>query len=183
MRVFTAGTLFLSRDRAQVEAALKETGLPHAIRDLNGRWSVFLTEDEWHFLPDTQAAVRHVSESAPLLHYSQAEDHGWSFRLLHGGRERVAYAEHYAWDPHDSQLIGEDEPLALPPAPAKEDLVYFRLLDVLAEDVQALGHLLHGLMENRVAGFLQLLGISGMESVSYKTEAASQRRSRAGDPA
>ncbi|HWI65015.1 MAG TPA: hypothetical protein VNT75_24575 [Symbiobacteriaceae bacterium] len=170
MSPFTVGTLFLTRDRSQVEAALGETGLPHVMRELNPRWSVFLTQDEWHFLPETQAAARHVSEVAPLLHFSQADDHGWSFRLLHGGRERAAYAEQYPWDPHHDRLIGEDEPLSAPAAPSATDLVYFRLLDLAPEEVDQLSQVLTMPIDCRAEAFKQLLGIGDMESVSYRVD-------------
>lgn len=176
MSQFTVGTLFLARDLGAVESALQEALLPHVVKALSERWSVFLTQDEWHFLPDTQAAVRQVSHAAPLLHFSHARDHGWSFRLLHDGQERAAFAEHYPWDPHHDRLIGEDDPHAPPPVPAPDDLIYFRLLDLSEEDVLALTLLLRvgHASGDRVEAFLHLLGLDQMERLSYQVEAAPQ---------
>lgn len=176
MSRFTVGTLFLSRDRHAVASALQEAGLPHAILVLSERWSVFATEDEWHFLPDTQAAVRQASQAAPLLHFSHAEDHGWSFRLLHGGQQRAFFAEQYPWDPHHDHLIGDEDPHAPHPAPTPDDLIYFRLLDLSEEDVLALTLLLRAghPSGDRVEGFKRLLGLPSLESLSYRVEAASQ---------
>lgn len=178
MSEFTVGTLFLSRDCSSVEHALKATGLPHIVRALTPRWSVFLTPDEWLFLPETQAAVRHISEEAPLLHFSHAEDHGWSFRLFHGGRERAAFSEHYPWDPHHDLLVGEDDPHDAPAAPGADQLVYFRLLDLEPAAVESLGALLAGPSEldrppaGRADCFRRLLGISEMEWISYRYAAS-----------
>lgn len=175
MSQFTAGTLFLNRDREAILTALAETSLPHMVKELNQAWSVFLTPDEWHFLPDTQAAVRHISETAPLLHFSNAEDHGWSFRLLHGGRERAAFSEHHPWDPLRDLLVGEDEPHSLPTPPSAEELIYFRLLDLPPETVDHLAALLAGAPDcidqspgGRVEAFKRLLGIADMEWISYR---------------
>jgi hypothetical protein len=176
LRQFTVGTLFLSRDLSGVESALQGADLPHAIRALSERWSVFVTEDEWHFLPDTQAAVRQVSRVAPLLHFSHAKDHGWSFRLLQGGQERATFAEHYPWDPHHDGLIGEDDPHTPHPLPDPDDLIYFRLLDLSEEDVLALTLLLRvgHASGDRAEAFMRLLGVPVLDSLSYPVESASQ---------
>jgi hypothetical protein len=174
---FTVGTLFLARDLCAVESRLKDAQLPHVIKQLSERWAVFLTPDEWHFLPDTQATVRQASRVAPLLHFSHARNHGWSFRLVHDGQERAAFAEQYPWDPHVSGLIGEDDPpLAPPPAPDPFDLIYFRLLDLSEEDVLALTILLGAghASGDRVEAFKRLLGIADIDHLSYQVEAASQ---------
>lgn len=175
MSEFTVGTLFLSRDRSAVAGALAESGLPHLIRELNARWSVFLTQDEWLFLPDTQAVVRQISESAPLLHFSHAEDHGWAFRLFHGGHERAAFAEHYPWDPLVDLLVGEEDPHEAPPVPGAEQLIYFRLLDLEPEGVEALAKLLaapadlDGIPGHRADVFRHLLDIVEMDWISYRS--------------
>lgn len=92
MSEFTNGVLFLTRDEAHVAPLAAEAPDEFRVQPLNDRWAVLLLADGWLGNPATVQALALLSHKAPLLYFTNAEDHGWGYRLFHQGDE-TAFVE------------------------------------------------------------------------------------------
>jgi hypothetical protein len=119
MSDFTVGTLFLTPLTAHVTDAMRTTTMPHLIHALNTKWTVLYIEDEWLHQPTTVPLLCQVSQSAPLLYHTRAEDHGWGYRVFSRGDEVAAFENHYSLD-HGMAVALADARL-----PDHPDIQYF----------------------------------------------------------
>ena len=88
MSEFTSGLLFLRTNRTLVQdMASDQIGMvfDYFIHDVNEKWSVVLLEDFGTQLSNhrVQRWLREMSQQFPILYFSYADDHGWSFRLIY----------------------------------------------------------------------------------------------------
>ena len=154
MSEFTAGVLYLARQAAEVEKALRATGVRHVIEALNSKWKVALTADQFLTDDQTVGAVAHVSRVGPLLFFMNAEDHGWGYTVYHRGREIQAV---------DVDLHGR---VRIEPRSAKLDVSPLALFGVSEPDLEKVKTALT--RPASVEGFKAALGIEEMSWRSYR---------------
>jgi len=107
MSEFTAGALFLNRDREVVEANLNAGGLEYILRGLNDNWSVFFLEDEFLYQPETVEQLRHVSQVTPILYFQNGGDHGWAYDFYDQGEVVASVAVSYETEFYMTQWWAE----------------------------------------------------------------------------
>ncbi|MEI7024425.1 hypothetical protein [Paenibacillus sp. y28] len=86
MSEFTAGILFRNTKLKSVQAAVQPLSEDFRTGSLNEDWGVILLKDEYLESPETVETVKKLSEAAPLLHFHNAEDHGWGYTIFNEGR-------------------------------------------------------------------------------------------------
>jgi hypothetical protein len=65
---------------------------------LNRQWSALYFEDDWLQQPSTIQVLLTLSQEIPLLHFNDAEDHGWGYRIFAEGREQAQFHDDYSLD-------------------------------------------------------------------------------------
>ncbi|MCR8634870.1 hypothetical protein [Paenibacillus radicis (ex Xue et al. 2023)] len=83
MSEFTVGTLFLKEYFELISSTIKVGNYGYHVHELNERWIVMLMEDEYLSKDDTYKNLYVLSEIAPLLYFSNAEDHEWGYKIFH----------------------------------------------------------------------------------------------------
>jgi hypothetical protein len=97
MSEFTTGNLFLSKYSEQLQQMLGNSSV-FLIKALNKQWSVLYFEDDWLQRTSTKEVVLSLSKRIPLLNFSDAEDHGWGYRIFANGEEQAQFYDDYSLD-------------------------------------------------------------------------------------
>ena len=98
MSEFTTGNLFPRIHSQQVDAFMQHQSQPFLIEPLNERWSALFLEDDWSNEPATVNMLMELSQNVPILHFQNAEDHGWSYRIFADGKEQAHFYDDYGLD-------------------------------------------------------------------------------------
>ena len=97
MSEFTTGNLFLRKYAEQLQQALGNSSA-FVVKALNQQWSVLYFEDDWLQQSSTKEAVLTLSKRIPSLNFSNAEDHGWGYRIFADGEEKAQFYDDYSLD-------------------------------------------------------------------------------------
>ncbi len=98
MSEFTTGNLFPAIHSQQVSDYLQDKSLPFLIEQLNERWSALFLEDDWLSDPSTVSMLIDLSQNVPILHFQNAEDHGWGYRVFADRKEQAHFFDDYGLD-------------------------------------------------------------------------------------
>ena len=98
MSEFTTGNLFLSKYSEQLQKQMVEKPSAFLVRPLNQQWSVLYFEDDWLQQTSTISVLLILSKNIPLLNFSDAEDHGWGYRIFADGREQAQFYDDFFLD-------------------------------------------------------------------------------------
>ena len=84
MSDFSNGLLLRPQHLDPVSQFLATSDLKFQSREHGEKWSLIVTETYLHPpLPDT---IMEASKIAPILHFSNPEDHGWGYTAIHEGQ-------------------------------------------------------------------------------------------------
>jgi hypothetical protein len=72
--------------------------IPFLIEALNERWCVLYLEDDSLNKPSTISLMLTLCPSIPVFKFSDAEDHGWGYRIFADGREQANFYNDYYMD-------------------------------------------------------------------------------------
>lgn len=98
MSEFTTGNLFLSKYTKPLQEQISSRSTASLVETLNQRWSVLFLEDDWLQQPSTVDLLLTLSQDIPVLHFNDAEDHGWGYRIFVEGREQAQFYDDYFLD-------------------------------------------------------------------------------------
>lgn len=87
MSEFTDGVLVLRKHGDEAQEALKSLNARHKFRDLNAQWSAIFVEEANPKVDPLRSWLIEFSRSFPILFFEHPADHGWGYRIFHGGHE------------------------------------------------------------------------------------------------
>ena len=89
MSEFSCGVLVKREHAEEIENGLSamDVGVNCFFHEVNGSWTGLFLEDQWLQSASTVEIVKSLSETAPLLFFFDADEHGWGYRVFAGGSE------------------------------------------------------------------------------------------------
>ena len=88
---FTIGILILNENRDVFKRLIKRNNLPWDLDQINQRWSLVETEDQFVIEEPTLKKIAEFSKELPFLYFLDAEDHEWGFTIFNDGRELATF--------------------------------------------------------------------------------------------
>ena len=98
MSEFTTGNLFLSGHTEHVQERMLSNSISFLLEALTNKWSALYLEDDWLNESSSITLMLTLSESVPILNFSDAEDHGWGYRVFAEGGEQARFNDDYYLD-------------------------------------------------------------------------------------
>ena len=86
MSEFTSGFLTLKENKTELLRTLDKTGLEYQIMEKNPKWIYFFIENDMMLEYNKFVSVLSIAENISVLYFFNAEDHGWGYTVLEGGR-------------------------------------------------------------------------------------------------
>lgn len=113
MSEFTAGNVIPKDHLEEVQRQFPEA----KVSSLNDKYDLFLTEES--LTEKVPSAYLELSAQLPILHFYNAEDHGWGYRLLDQGEVAASFDYSYWIDDNlfrelAEQRYPDEEPYELP---------------------------------------------------------------------
>jgi hypothetical protein len=111
MSEFTYGTLFLTENRRKIQQAAQSYSYPYIIKKLNRKWTGFFSKATDYWEQAGRFWLLETSLHVPLLYLADAEDHGWTYRVIQRGLVRAEVNVDYEllWGMAE-RLAGERHP-------------------------------------------------------------------------
>jgi len=87
MSEFSCGVLVKREHTEEIENGLSamDVGVNCFFHEVNGSWTGLFLEDQWLQSASTVEIVKSLSETAPLLFFFDADEHGWGYRVFAAG--------------------------------------------------------------------------------------------------
>jgi len=113
MSEFTAGNVILKGHLEDVQKKFPQA----KVQSLNDKYDIFLTDDD--VTQSVPPGFSELSAVIPILHFYNAEDHGWGYRVLDRGGVTASFdysywIEEYLFQELAEERYPESEPFELP---------------------------------------------------------------------
>ncbi len=82
MSEFTSGNLYLKEFNEKIEEFMKRKDVSFYIRNVNEKWSAIFLDKHRLEKNETIKFLKEISKIVPILHFENAEDHGWGYNIF-----------------------------------------------------------------------------------------------------
>ena len=104
MSNFTIGIFIPNSNQNILERIIKRNRLNWYLNEINNKWSILVTEDQFVIENSTLQKITKFSSEMPFLYFLDAEDHEWGFTIFNEGLEKVSIFVPHGQIPSRSDL-------------------------------------------------------------------------------